>query len=209
VSKINIVVYGLPSIILLTIIAFLLPSSLNMIDHRNSSAIDERYFSGQSQANKSTSSTNNNATEFLTYENSTLGIRMLYPSNWTIEHFDSNVSFVPPDGFESLVLSVSKLPTYYSLIDEINVHIKKLDLYRPGPMGPMGRIIELTPTLLLDGKQAYRFVYEDVCMPDLTTCMNLQVWIISDDKIYRFHHVVMGSLDPVVETMIHSFRIVD
>lgn len=109
------------------------------------------------------------------------------------------------------MLSIHKLPAYSSssLVDEINARIKELDLYREGPMGTLGYMIELAPTFISNGEDAYRFVYVDVCMPDLTTCTNLEVWTTHGDKVYKFHHTFWGFLDPIIEAMINSLKIME
>ena len=137
---------------------------------------------------------------FLEYENSTLGIRIDYPNNWTISPSDhgSNVTFWRQTG-EGLKIKVNNLLQTLDLDEHIKAYINELNLSRPSPVAPhWGTMLESNQTTIANGNPAHRLVYQYPCMPDMMECRVLEIWTIKENKLINLKYETLYFLVPTI-----------
>jgi len=154
---------------------------------------------------------------FSLFQNSTSGITILYPSNWTNLERSGNVSFAvsSPQGSHFSII-VDKL-FGDTLEDHSGKYIQSknnslshfLDVF-PTPF----EVIKMDKNYVLSGSPAHKLIYKYPCFPDLATCTVLDIWTINNDKVFHVIYQTPVTLDlesdislPIVEKMIKSFKI--
>jgi hypothetical protein len=172
----------------------------------------------QTGDNKSLLSADNNDTSaFLVFKNSTSGITITYPSNWTNMERSGNTSFAihnPEWGVFSIV--VDKL--LGNTLEEHTVQYiqhknNSLSDFLPIFSNPFD-IIKIDKNYTLTGTPAHKLIYKYPCSPDLATCTVLDVWTTRNDNVFHIIYQTPVTLDlesdpslPIVNEMIKSFHI--
>jgi len=154
----------------------------------------------------------------LTYQNSTAGIKMQYPSNWNKQengtrqdtHTDL-VRFTPPTINSNASLDVA--------VDDItNSPGTTLAQYASGEFGSLKqlhanndfKLIESKSSIILAGLPAYRIVYTSV--DQNTTMKDMEIGAIKGDKVYILtYEAGPNEYDkylPIALKMIDSFKLI-
>ena len=158
------------------------------------------------------------STNFLTYENSILGIRIKYLNTWNVSQSfigNNSISFIPPSKVnDSTVdnLSVQVLPSQGKTLSKwVSEQINKDMYYSKRNFGINGnfRLIESTP-FNFKGNSAQNVTFASKgFVPDKT----MEIYIINGNKIYTLiYFASLGRYStylPVIQKMIDSFQIVN
>jgi hypothetical protein len=210
------------SAILMTrlLVEFLIPSSLTSIMallfyNPYQQIMAEIITITPSQDNTTTITT---SSPFLTYENSTFGIRIQYPSDWQKLEFSrrdsSGIAVIfrsPPENasdtkLENLLIQVGNLPFQNISLEALNN--ANVDTLRNSLVD--FKLIESTATTIAYNP-AYKIVYTDTVGQDELKTM--QVLSIKEDKAYLITYTAQASRYdrylPTIQKMSDSFRIGD
>jgi hypothetical protein len=150
-------------------------------------------------------------TEFQTFDNSTLGVSMIYPSDWRVEQGNSsnyleNVLVSPPDSsgdsyLERASIKVTELTSPISLNDFTNrtlESLRKLGFFN---------IVDSGPTTLSENP-AYRVIGVRAGNQTINV---IDEWTVKDSRIYRITYTLEEAKSdiyfPKVLEMHDSFRI--
>jgi hypothetical protein len=158
--------------------------------------------------------------DILTYQNSSYGIRIQYPANWTKDQgdFDPNdditdiVEFSSPfvstsdSEPETLGISIEQFTDENMNLDE---YANSLISYYKETLTGFNLVESDTNTSIIAGKPAYKLVYTDV--EDETNYKTLEIGTIIGDKVYYIEYIAeaekySGYL-PTIQMMIDSFEI--
>jgi len=156
---------------------------------------------------------------FRIYENSSTGIRMLYPANWTISNGTGNVTVVFSDHGKhptGLAIMVGKLGNEQSFEKFMRLHLNQLKTIYFDPMGIFNASFKTTNITLARGFPAAKIEYSYVCAPDESSCDAFEVWTPHNNMIYEFrtHTIYHGGINPfdpqflrTAQIMINSLEI--
>jgi hypothetical protein len=146
---------------------------------------------------------------FLTYQNSILGVKLQYPSNWKRAESNNNITFIPQLVNSSdrhhakFIISVKGLFQNETLGEYSNGLIKKLK-----DNSPNIRILEAGPTNLA-GNPAYKAVFTNG-LEGQDSLKTMEVWTLSDHKSYLIQYSSEAEKYPkylaTIEKMINSFE---
>jgi PsbP-like protein len=146
---------------------------------------------------------------FKTYENSTYGIKIQYPSTWIVKQSPLNetgktgVRFVSPTGVAAVAIYYSPWPniTFNEGIGNmLNAFNSANDL----------KLIESTPTVLA-ANPAYKFVYTEM-VPEHGAIKEMTIVTHIDSKLFQFLYT--GLLSdyanhlPAVQRMVDTFQVI-
>ena len=158
--------------------------------------------------------------DILTYQNSSYGIRIQYPANWTKDQggFDPNdditdiVEFSSPfvstsdSEPETLGISIEQFTDENMNLDE---YANSLITYYKETLTGFNLIESDTNTSILAGKPAYKLVYTDV--EDDTNYKTMEIGTIIGDKVYYIEYIAeaekYSGYIPTIQMMINSFEI--
>lgn len=154
--------------------------------------------------------TKTTTSNFLTYENNTLGIKIQYPSDWIKMQKESVYGFIvsfrspistesgkAPSVLGSLGIDVINLHSKTSLTDYIFSYTYSLKKYHPEV-----KINESNATTLA-GNPAYKILFTDSKGIKI-----MQIWTIKGYKIYHIIYPIADFISlPVLQRMIDSFQI--
>jgi cytoskeletal protein RodZ len=171
---------------------------------------------------QATNNTEQNA--FLTYENTTYGIKIQYPagfgwqpalSNQTSEDnvYNYIVAFrSPPDSVSDRVIETVNI-AMENLAPDQNITLDAYSTLQISGLTLSGTNFDLkesTPTTLA-GIRAYKIVYSEVLQQ--VPLQVMQVWAIKDNKAYTLTYVAeaakYSTYLPVVQKMIDSFELIN
>jgi hypothetical protein len=173
-------------------------------------------------SNNSSSSTTTTS-DILTYQNSSYGIEIQYPPNWTKDEgdFDPNdditdvVEFTSP--FESSLDSYSE--TLGISIEELTDQNMTLEEYASSLITDYNEtltnfnLIESNTNSTLAGKPAYKLVYTETLEDevDSTNLKSMEIGTIIGDRLYFIEYIAeeekYSNYLPTVEMMINSLEI--
>jgi eukaryotic-like serine/threonine-protein kinase len=151
--------------------------------------------------------------QFLTYENSELGISIQYPSNWEkIASMDNFVTFTAPPETDTRIypaalgLKVQELPSQNIPLQEIT-KVQMSDLKRSNPGL---KVLESTSTNIAD-KPAHKIVFSAIDNKEVER-KAMQVWTVIGNKAilitYKTEPDKFSSYLPTIERMINSFKVI-
>jgi hypothetical protein len=167
--------------------------------------------------------TNVTARDFLTYENSTYGIKIQYPANWQIgvpnqtsseeNAFNYIVAFRSPKDrvsdtvAEILTIAIENLPP------EENISLATYSTAQIIDLRQIATDFDLeqsTPTVLA-GRPAYKLVYGETF--EQIPLKRLAVWTIKDNKVYILtfggEAAKYSSYFPTIQKMVDSFELIN
>jgi serine/threonine-protein kinase len=155
---------------------------------------------------------NATSTKFATYENSTQGIKILYPENWEIIK-GSGVAFLSPlennkDTFrEGLLVSGSSSPGK-TLTELVNGVLKFYNATIPN-----FHLLESNSSSSLAGNKAHSLVYKFIdTMNHNQTMRAMDIGTLKGDNLFVVQYAAQDdkfqSYLPVIRKMINSFEIV-
>lgn len=146
---------------------------------------------------------------FLTYENSTLGVKIQYPSDWKRAESNSNITFTSPlasnsDRYrEKLELKVNSLLQNVTLDEYSSAVIKKLK-----ESSANFRILEVATTTLA-GNPAKKMVFTSG--EGQNNLKVVEIWTINDDKAYSIQYSSeaqkYSKYLATIQKMVNSFEI--
>ena len=177
-------------------------------------------FSYKAEATTTTPRPLQTTSDILTYQNSSYGIRIQYPANWTKDEgdFDHNdditniVEFSSP--FESrsdsepetLGISIEGFTDENMTIDE---YANSLITYYKETLTNFNLVESDTNNGILAGRPAYKLVYSDV--EDDTNYKTMEIGTIIGDKVYYIEYISeeekYSNYLPTIQMMINSFEI--
>jgi eukaryotic-like serine/threonine-protein kinase len=151
--------------------------------------------------------------QFLTYENSELGISIQYPANWEkIASMDNFVTFTAPPETDTRIypaalgLKVQELPSQNIALQEIT-KVQMSDLKRSNPGL---KVLESTSTSIA-GKPAHKIVFSAIDNKEVER-KAMQVWTVIGNKAflitYKAEPDKFSSYLPTIERMINSFKVI-
>jgi hypothetical protein len=124
----------------------------------------------------------------LSYQNSTAGIKILYPDNWIVKPGHGNVSAILSNNdsrYTGLKVIVDRLLKNLTLDDYLASHLNQLKNHFEPSMGTFS-VIKSEPIITNQGYPSVMIQYRYACAPDLSTCEAFEGWMIKNDKIYGF-----------------------
>jgi hypothetical protein len=189
--------------------------------------------SSSSQTNTSITTTSNNNNNFSTYDNPNLGIRMQYPSNWTVieNSYNSTTNntvarFLSPSKISSEIGNVSGVSGNFVPYLDIFVFDSKnmsLDEIVKGRINYFSNnsdfvIHELKPLVLNNGSNSLNNNKQPAYMLDYTATVGedelfrkMQVYTMFDSKVFVItftsQQALFPNYTPIVQKMINSFVI--
>jgi len=151
--------------------------------------------------------------QFLTYENSELGISIQYPSNWEkIASLDNFVTFTAPPETDTRIypaalgLKVQELSSQNIPLQEIT-KVQMSDLKRSNPDL---KVLESTSTTIAD-KPAHKIVFSAIDNKEVER-KAMQVWTVIGNKAflitYKAEPDKFSSYLPIIERMIDSLKVI-
>jgi eukaryotic-like serine/threonine-protein kinase len=151
--------------------------------------------------------------QFLTYENSELGISIQYPSNWEkIASLDNFVTFTAPPETDTRIypaalgLKVQELSSKNIPLQEIT-KVQMSDLKRSNPDL---KVLESTSTTIAD-KPAHKIVFSAIDNKEVER-KAMQVWTVIGNKAflitYKAEPDKFSSYLPIIERMIDSLKVI-
>jgi len=156
----------------------------------------------------------NTTGNFLTYDNSTMGVKIQYPSDWKkVESGNNSVRFLsrPPenssDRFTS-ELAISAFPSHNMSLGEvtsnaINQHTKSLTNFN---------LLNLQGTNIEGGLGEIGLVYTYVNDTSGITIKGIDIHTLKGDKVYVIQYLVEAAKHtdylPTIQKMIDSFEII-
>jgi hypothetical protein len=167
---------------------------------------------------------NGNNNSFVTYENSTYGIKIRYPADWQkTEHLSANrywVNFISPIKNNN----ANTFPATVSVSVEGVNHSISADtttgMFVTGILDSAKRslsdfeIIESNPNLNITGTSAYKIVYSFLSQDPAVQAhfQSMNIWSVVEKKVYAISYTELKSLYasylPTVQKMIDSFEII-
>ena len=189
--------------------------------------------SPQTNANITTTASNNNANNFSTYDNPTLGIRMRYPSNWSPIEYGYNsttnntvVRFLSPSKIGSELGNISGVSGNFVPYLDIFVFDSKnmsLDEIVKGRINYFSNntdfaIHESKPFVLNNGSNSLNNNKQSAYMLDYSATVGgdelfgkMQVYTMFDSKVFVItftsQQALFSNYEPIVQKMINSFVI--
>lgn len=152
----------------------------------------------------------------LIYQNSTLGISLEYPSNWTKMELWGNETlklYNNQGGIFSVVvdqLSNNTLEEHITkFIENKNKSLSNQISFFPNPF----TIIDWDKNYLINNNNASKLIFKFPCMGDLSTCTVLNIWTLSNDRLFLISYLTVpfdlqsDPYFPQVMDMIKSLRI--
>jgi hypothetical protein len=154
---------------------------------------------------------------FSVFQNSTKGLSVKYPTNWTIIEPTGNETFRVQDDQNGHFVIIVDNSTKVSLEDYSIKYIQSknssLSDFIPIFSNPF-EIIEKNTNYTMADKPAVKLVYKYPCMPDLATCTVLDIWTTTANKAFHAIYQALPMLDleldpsmPIVQYMIESINI--
>lgn len=155
---------------------------------------------------------------FSVYQNTTTGITISYPSNWTKLETSGNETFALANSqFGGLFFIIVDKLKESNLEDHSVKYIQNINkTYSYDTIfGNLFNITEFDRKYTLDGNPAHKLIYVYPCMLDLAQCAVLDIWTESNEKVIHViyktppPHVNLES-DPsysLVMDMIKSFKL--
>ena len=151
--------------------------------------------------------------QFLTYENTELGISIQYPSNWEkLVSLDNFVSFTAPPETDTRIypaalgLKVQELSSQNIPLQEIT----KVQMSNLKRSNPDLKVLESTSTTIAD-KSAHKIVFSAIDDKEVERKAT-QVWTVIDNRAflitYKAEPDKFSSYLPTIERMIDSFKVV-
>jgi hypothetical protein len=151
--------------------------------------------------------------QFLTYENTELGISIQYPSNWEKSvHLDNFVTFTAPPETDTRIypaalgLKVQELSSQNIPLQEIT----KVQMSELKRSNPDVKVLESTSTTFA-GKPAHKIVFSAIDNKEVER-KAIQVWTVIGNKAflitYKAEPDKFSSYLPTIERMIDSFKII-
>jgi eukaryotic-like serine/threonine-protein kinase len=152
--------------------------------------------------------------QFLTYENSELGISIQYPSNWEkLVNLDNFVTFTAPPETDTRIypaalgIKVQELSSQNIPLQEIT-KVQMSDLKRSNPDL---NVLESTSTTIAD-KPAHKIVFSAIDNKEVER-KAMQVWTVIGNKAflitYKAEPDKFSSYLPTIERMIDSFKVIE
>jgi PsbP-like protein len=153
--------------------------------------------------------------DFLTYENLLLGIKMQYPSNWTVSSsalrdYDDVVAFYSPlqnlsDTYPAqLVLSMVRYSQNISLDEYTNHSLSALDQSQQF-------IVNESNPFTLANNPAHKIIFSAISPTDQVNFSVTQIWTSIGDKLYILSYDAEASKFsknlPTIEQMLQSVEI--
>ncbi|HKG89844.1 MAG TPA: PsbP-related protein [Nitrososphaeraceae archaeon] len=153
--------------------------------------------------------------DFLTYENLLLGIKMQYPSNWTVSSsalrdYDDVVAFYSPlqnlsDTYPAqLVLSMVRYSQNISLDEYTNHSLSALDQSQQF-------IVNESNPFTLANNPAHKIIFSAISPTDQVNFSVMQIWTSIGDKLYILSYDAEASKFsknlPTIEQMLQSVEI--
>jgi len=150
--------------------------------------------------------------QFLTYENTELGISIQYPSNWEkLVSLDNFVTFTAPPETDTRIypaalgLKVQELSSQNIPLQEIT-KVQMSDLKKSNPDL---KVLESTSTIIAD-KPAHKVVFSATDNNQVER-KAMQLWTVIDDKAilitYKAQPDKYSSYLPTIEKMINSLQV--
>jgi hypothetical protein len=133
-------------------------------------------------------SANTIKSNLLSYQNSTAGLKILYPDNWIVKSGHGNVSAIFSNNdsrYTGLKVIVDRLSKNLTLDDYLASRLDQLKNHFEPSMGTFS-VIKSGPIITNQGYPSDMIQYRYACAPDLSTCEAFEVWIIKNNKIYGF-----------------------
>ena len=153
--------------------------------------------------------------DFLTYENLLLGIKMQYPSNWTVSSsalrdYDDVVAFYSPlqnlsDTYPAqLVLSMVRYSQNISLDEYTNLSLSALNQSQQ-------LIVNESNPFTLANNPAHKIIFSAISPTDQVNFNVMQIWTSIGDKLYILSYDAEASKFsknlPTIEQMLQSVEI--
>jgi hypothetical protein len=153
--------------------------------------------------------------DFLTYENLLLGIKMQYPSNWTVSSsalrdYNDVVAFYSPlqnlsDTLPAqLVLSMVRYSQNISLDEYTNLSLSALNRSQQF-------IVNESNPFTLANNPAYKIIFSAISPTDQVNFNVMQIWTSIGDKLYILSYNAEASKFsknlPTIEQMLQSVEI--
>jgi hypothetical protein len=170
--------------------------------------------------NSSSSLTSGNPTsDILTYQNSSYGITIHYPANWTVDEEDSD----PNDNITNIVTFVSPLEnTSDNYSENLGIGLERLtdqnmtlDEYTSSLITDYNNtstdfnLNELNTNITLGGSPAYGLLYTD--REDGTNYKTMEIGTIIGDRVFYIEYIAeenkYSNYLPTIQMMINSFRV--
>jgi hypothetical protein len=151
-----------------------------------------------------------NTSNFSTYENSSFGMKMLYPSDWKkIEDFRGTWF---RNSNDSVNVRVESIPYSNGALKELTA--RQINLTRQ--QFPGQAITELNSTTFLDGYPAHRIVFtypeEPLDLQGVQYKKEMQVWSTRDGRAYIISYfTTTDAYDiyfPIIKKMVDSFEVI-
>jgi hypothetical protein len=160
---------------------------------------------GNTTNNTSTTSTIS-AGDFSLYENSSSGIRLQYPSNWTAQNNgDKKVSFHPPENKSQGLMSFVVLKVIDTRVSGNNITMDQINQAEINFLSKSFNVINSTAaTLGFNNSPAHLAVY------DAHGFKAMKIWTLQGNKIYIITYAAKSdkylSYLPAVQKMLGSFE---
>jgi S1-C subfamily serine protease len=169
-----------------------------------------------SQLSSATAST---TSDILTYENTSYGIRIQYPANWTKDEQD----FDPSDGITDIVSFSSPFENRLDIYSEnLGIHLESLTdqnmtleeyanllITRYNETLADFNLIESNTSTTLGGNPAYSLIYTD--KEDDTNYKSMEIGTIIEDRVYFIDYIAeednYSHYLPIIQMMINSLEI--
>jgi len=170
---------------------------------------------GQKEFPSSISNTTTTTPDFLTYENPLVGIKMQYPSNWTVSStalrdYNDVVAFYSPlqnlsDALPAqLVLSMVRYSQNVSLDEYTNLSLSALNQSQQF-------IVNVSNPFTLANNPAHKIIFSAISPTDQVNFNVMQIWTSIGDKLYILSYNAeapkfLKNL-PIIEQMLQSVEI--
>ncbi|HET6799910.1 MAG TPA: PsbP-related protein [Nitrososphaeraceae archaeon] len=170
---------------------------------------------GQKEFSSSISNTTTSTSDFLTYENLLLGIKMQYPSNWTVSSsalrdYSDVVAFYSPlqnlsDALPAqLVLSMVRYSQNISLDEYTNLSLSALNQSQQF-------IVNESNPFTLANNPAHRIIFSAISPTDQVNFNVMQIWTSIGNKLfilsYNAEAPKFSKNLPIIEQMLQSVEI--
>jgi eukaryotic-like serine/threonine-protein kinase len=170
---------------------------------------------GQKEFPSSISNTTTTTPDFLTYENPLVGIKMQYPSNWTVSgtalrDYNDVVAFYSPlqnlsDALPAqLVLSMVRYSQNISLDEYTNLSLSALNQSQQF-------IVNESNPFTLANNPAHKIIFSAISPTDQVNFNVMQIWTSIGDKLYILSYNAeapkFSKNLPIIEQMLQSVEI--